>query len=197
MYPWLRLIGVSASALQQARRSRIELFEPTRVSLRVWPDDLDSNLHVNNGRYLTLADLGGIAWFLRSGVLSRARRFRAAPVVADACAKFRRELKLLQPFEIETRLLGWERRSIFLEHRFLVDEHVSGVVGVSCVFKSGRRTVYPSELLGGLSTRTQSPVLPAWVSQFSDSCEALAQQLHEEERGPERLPSATERQRLN
>lgn len=194
MYPWLRLIGVGASALNQ---SRIDLFEPTRVSLRVWPNDLDGNLHVNNGRYLTLADLGSITWFLRSGVLSRARRFRAAPRVADACAKFRRELKLLQTFTIETRLLGWERRCIFLENRFLVDEHVSGVVCVSCVFKSGRRTIYPSELLGGMSGRAQSPVLPAWVSQFSDSCQALADQLHEEERGPERVQSAAERQRLN
>jgi acyl-CoA thioesterase FadM len=194
MYPWIRMIGVGASALKQ---SRIDLFEPTRISLRVWPDDIDANLHVNNGRYLALADLGRITWFVRAGVLSRARRFRALPVISDAVAKFRRELKLLQPFQIETRLLGWEQRCIYLEHRFLVDEHVSGVVGVRCVFKSGRRTIYPSELLGGLSARTSSPVLPAWLSQFSDSCEALAQQLHAEERGPERVQSAADRQRLN
>lgn len=194
MYPWIRMIGVGASALKQ---SRIDLFEPTRISLRVWPDDIDANLHVNNGRYFALADLGRITWFVRAGVLSRARRFRALPVISDAVAKFRRELKLLQPFQIETRLLGWEQRCIFLEHRFLVDEHVSGVVGVRCVFKSGRRTIYPSELLGGLSARNSSPVLPAWLSQFSDSCEALAQQLHAEERGPERVQSAADRQRLN
>jgi acyl-CoA thioesterase FadM len=194
MYPWLRLISVGASALKQ---SRIDLFEPTRVNLRVWPDDIDGNLHVNNGRYLTLADLGRVTWFLRSGVLSQARRFHAIPLIADSIAKFRRDLKLLQTFTIETRLAGWERRCIFLEHRFLVDEHVSGLVAVRCVFKSGRRTIYPSELLGGLSTRTQSPVLPAWLSQFSESCEALTRQLHEEERGPEPLQSAAQRQRLN
>ena len=194
MYPWLRLIGVGSSALKQPR---IGLFDTTRVKLRVWPDDIDGNLHVNNGRYLTLADLGSITWFLRSGVLSQARRFRAIPLVADSIAKFRRDLKLMQAFTIETRLLGWERRCIFLQHRFLVDEYVSALVAVRCVFKSGRRTIYPSELLGGLSTRTQSPVLPAWLSQFSESCDALTRTLHEEERGPELLPSAAERQRLN
>lgn len=194
MYPWLRLISVGASALKQ---SRIDLFEPTRVSLRVWPDDIDGNLHVNNGRYLTLADLGRITWFLRSGVLAQARRFHAIPLIADSIAKFRRELKLFSSFTIETRLLGWERRCILLEHRFLVDEHVSGLVAVRCVFKSGRRTIYPNELLGGLSSRVQSPVLPAWLSHFSESCEALTHQLHEEERGPEPIQSAAERQRLN
>jgi acyl-CoA thioesterase FadM len=194
MYPWLRLISVGASALKQPR---IDLFEPTRISLRVWPNDIDGNLHVNNGRYLTLADLGGVTWFLRSGVLSQARRFHAVPLIADSIAKFRRDLKLMQTFTIETRLLGWERRCIFLQHRFLVDEYVAGLAAVRCVFKSGRRTIYPSELLGGLSARTQSPVLPAWLSQFSDSCDALTRQLHEEERGPEPLPSAAQRQRLN
>lgn len=194
MYPWLRLASVSASALKQPR---VDLFEPTRVRLRVWPDDIDGNLHVNNGRYLTLADLGCVTWFLRSGVLSRARRFHALPLVADSIAKFRRDLKLLQTFTIETRLVGWERRYIFLEHRFLVEEHVTGLVAVRCVFKSGRRTVYPRELLSGLTERTQSPVLPAWLSQFSDSCEALTRQLHDEERGPELFQSAAERQRLN
>lgn len=79
----------------------------------------------------------------------------------------------------------------------MVDGHVSGLVAVRCVFKSGRRTIYPTELLGGLSPHTQSPVLPAWLSQFSDSCEALAQQLHEDERGTARLQTAAERQRLN
>ena len=99
MYPWLRIIGVSASALKQ---SRVDLFEPSRVSMRVWPTDLDANFHLNNGRYLSLADLGRLNWFLRSGVLSPVYRHRALPVVADAMAKFRRELNLLQPFVIET-----------------------------------------------------------------------------------------------
>jgi acyl-CoA thioesterase FadM len=194
MYPWLRLISVGASALKQPR---IDLFEPTRLHLRVWPGDIDANLHVNNGRYLTLADFGSVTWFLRSGVLTQARRFHAVPLIADSIAKFRRDLKLLQAFTLETRLVGWERRCILLEHRFLVDQHVSGLVAVRCVFKSGRRTIYPAELLGGLSTRTQSPVLPAWISQFSESCEALTRQLLEEERGPEPLQSASARQRLN
>ncbi|MDB5490660.1 MAG: Mesenchymal stem cell protein, partial [Micavibrio sp.] len=31
---------------------------PQRIRLRVYPNDLDSNLHMNNGRYLTVMDLG-------------------------------------------------------------------------------------------------------------------------------------------
>src|SRR6185503_3961101 len=35
-----------------------DLKHESNLSLRVWPNDLDLNIHVNNGRYLTLMDLG-------------------------------------------------------------------------------------------------------------------------------------------
>lgn len=185
---------VAAIALKQ---SRVDLFEPARVTLRVWPTDLDGNLHMNNGRYLSLADLGRLNWFLRSGTLSRARKLRALPVVADAAAKFRRELRLLQPFAIETQLVGWEKRYVFLEHKFVVDERVVGVVAVRCVFKAGRRTVYPGEFFGTLSAHEQSPPLPAWLSQFNDSCEELSLQLRNEENAPQHAALAAARRRMN
>jgi acyl-CoA thioesterase FadM len=197
MYPWLRLAAVGVQTALTLKQSRTDLFEPTRISLRVWPGDLDANLHVNNGRYLSLADLGRINWFVRSGVFARARAQRALPVIADAFAKFRRELKLWQTFEIETQLVGWEQRYVFMAHRFLVEGRVIGVVAVRCVFKAGRRTIYPSELFGGLTAREKAPPLPAWLSHFDDSCEELSLLLRQEEHGPDPKQASSERQRMN
>ena len=108
---WVRLIGL----LLFRNRRRVGLLATTRVRFRVWPTDLDLNGHINNGRYLMLADLGRIDWFLRTGVMQVALRRRALPVVGDALAKFRRELRLFQSFEIYSRLLGWDGRWGFLE----------------------------------------------------------------------------------
>ena len=49
-------------------RKPIGLLETSAINLRVWPNDLDVNLHVNNGRYLTLADLGVVTLSGRMGV---------------------------------------------------------------------------------------------------------------------------------
>ena len=83
------------------------------MRLRVWPNDLDLNFHVNNGRYLSLADLGRIDYFIRSGLFELARRERAFPIVGDAIAKFRRDMKLFECFEIETRMLGWDHNGVY------------------------------------------------------------------------------------
>jgi Thioesterase-like superfamily len=52
-------------------------------------------------------------------VLGIARQQKAFPVIGDAIAKFRHDLKVFQSFEIHTRLIGWDRKWGFLEHRFV------------------------------------------------------------------------------
>lgn len=53
---WLRLLWLIVTA-----KARGALVLPEGVSIvtfRVWPHDLDLSVHMNNGRYLTLMDLG-------------------------------------------------------------------------------------------------------------------------------------------
>jgi acyl-CoA thioesterase FadM len=157
MFPWLRLIRVGSSLIGQ---SKVDLLATTRVSLRAWPNDLDYNLHVNNGRYLALADIGRMHWFVSTGVLRVARQQKAIPVIGDAIAKFRHDLKVFQTFEIHTRLLGWDRKWGFIEHRFVRMDRVIGVVAVRGVFKGPGGSVDPEVFLAGLAHAAPSPELP-------------------------------------
>lgn len=179
MYPWLRLIRAGVRAVAG---SKINLAATTSIQLRVWPNDLDFNLHVNNGRYLTLADLGRIDWFIRSGVLAMARRHGAFPVVADAVAKFRRDLKPFQTFEIQTRLVGWDHKWGFLEHRFVRESRVIGVVGIRGAFKGPNGLIDPQVFLSEQAHASVVPTLPPWAVHFDRSAELLSEMLREEER---------------
>jgi acyl-CoA thioesterase FadM len=171
MFPWIRLMRAGLTVIGQPR---VTALETTRVRLHVWPNDLDLNLHVNNGRYLALADIARMHWFLRSGVVAVARRERALPVVGDVIAKFRRDLKLFQKFEIQTRLLGWDHRWAFLEHRFMREGRVLGVVAIRGVFKSPNGTVDPQVFADALNPGIQSPPLPQWVIEWNGGCESLS-----------------------
>jgi acyl-CoA thioesterase FadM len=176
---WLRLIKVVLRALF-ARR--IGILDTSRITLRVWPNDLDFNGHVNNGRFLTLADLGRIDYMLRTGALGFARQHRALPIVADAMAKFRRDLRPFQRFTLESRVIGWDEKWTFLEHRFIVDGRVVGVVAIKGVFRNRDGTLPPALLLQALGAPgEQAPALPAWVMDWHRSSNDLAGELRARE----------------
>jgi acyl-CoA thioesterase FadM len=187
VFPWIRLLRVGIAV---AGAPRIGVLATTRIRMRVWPNDLDLNLHVNNGRYLALADLARMDWFVRSGALAVARRERAFPLIGDAIAKFRRDLKLFQKFEIQTRMLGWDERWGFLEHRFVRGGRVLGVVCVRGVFKGRSGLIEPQFFLSTVGADSASPPLPQWVVEWNTSCESLSTVLRSEEGAPSRRRSS-------
>lgn len=183
MFPILRTIRVGLSCIGQPQ---VDLLSTTRIRLCVWPNDIDFNMHVNNGRYLTLADIGRLHWFVRTGVMQLAREQRAFPVVGDAIAKFRRELKPFQTFEIHSRLVGWDAKWGFLEHRFVRDNRVCGLVAIRGVFRGPNGPVDPRLFLAGLAHDAPSPVLPQWANEFHSGCESMSTLLRDEEKAQPR-----------
>jgi acyl-CoA thioesterase FadM len=176
---WFRLLWL----LLFRDRRPVDLLATTTVRLRVWPSDLDLYRHVNNGRYLTIADIGRIDWFLRTGVMRQALRLHAPPVIGDAMAKFRRDLRLFQSFDIHSRLLGWDERWMFLEHRFVRAGRVIGVVAIRGLFHGPHGAVSPGEFLGALGAPALSPALPQWLLQWHQANEQLSTLLRSEEAG--------------
>ena len=179
MFPWLRLLRVVVPSIFQ---SKVPLLTTTCVRMRVWPNDLDLNLHLNNGRYLALADIARIHWFTRAGLLAVARRHAAFPVVGDVIAKFRRDLRAFQSVEIHSRLVGWDSKWGFLEHRFVRAGRVVAVVAIRGVFKGPSGPIEPAVLLEGLGHTGPALEMPEWANCFHESSDRLSDLLREDER---------------
>lgn len=175
---WFRLFFM---LLRRPWRRPVAAFDTTVVRMRVWPLDLDFNRHVTNGRYFSLADVGRMDYVLRSGAFRVALRQRAVPIVGDVWGKFRRELKLFEAFEIHSRMLGWDDKWSFMEHRFVKDGRVAGVVIMRGLFRNAKGTVLPLAFASELGLPEQSPPLPRWLADWSASCDQLSGQLREEE----------------
>ncbi|CAI8740169.1 thioesterase family protein [Pseudomonas sp. IT-P176] len=176
---WFRLLCM---LFRRPWRQPVGGLATTVVRMRVWPLDLDLNRHVTNGRYFTLADVGRMDYVLRSGAFRVALRHKAVPIVGDVWGKFRRELKLFERFEIHTRILAWDAKWNFMEHRFVSNGRVVGVVVMRGLFRSGKGTVAPSEFVEEMGLAPQSPPLPEWLAAWSQSCDDLSLQLRDEER---------------
>lgn len=142
MYAFIRLGLVVVKALKAASRAPItDLTAEVRTPLRVWPQDLDGNLHLNNGRYLTLGDLGRFDLVARAGLLVTLYKRGWLPVLASATVRFRRSLGPLQKFHLTTRIVYWDEKWFYIEHRYEREEQVYATALVKAVFKHGSVTV--------------------------------------------------------
>ena len=175
---WCRLLWL---LLTLAWRKKVGVLEPSRLRMTVLPNDLDFNMHVNNGRYLTLANVGRIDFVFRTGVFRTAMALRARPVVGDAIAKFRRDLKVFQRYILETRLLGWDDKWIFIEQRFIRHGRVVGVVTVRCLWVNADGAMTAQFFVDTVHPQLVSPPLPKWVKEWSRCCDDLSTSLRIEE----------------
>ncbi|MEL6372572.1 MAG: thioesterase family protein [Pseudomonadota bacterium] len=113
---WVRLLVYLITVPWRKRFSAPT--DVSRLSFRVGLFDLDTNLHVNNGRYLTIADLGRLDLLVRAGLLRPAMQRGWAPVLSAAAVRFRRELKLFERFTLESQVRYWDDTLVVMEHRF-------------------------------------------------------------------------------
>lgn len=154
---WFRLIWM---LLTVRWRARAGVLDSTVLRMTVLPNDLDFNGHVNNGRYLTLADVARMDFVLRTGAARVALGLRARPIVGDAMAKFRRDLRPFERYDIVTRMLGWDEKWSFMEHRFVRQGRVLGVVVMRGLFVAPGGPVTPAALAAALKADPVSPPVP-------------------------------------
>lgn len=106
------------------RRPELDPHDVATMRFRVWPSDLDELRHMNNGVYLSTMDLGRVDLMARSGVWPKLQAHGVYPVVTASTISYRRSLELWQRYELETRILGYDDRAVYLEQRFVVDGQI-------------------------------------------------------------------------
>jgi acyl-CoA thioesterase FadM len=130
------------------------------IKMRVWPNDIDFNLHLNNARYLSVMDYGRIRLLARTGLLRPVLKARYAPVVGSVWITYRRSLPLWARFQLSTRVACWDERWFYMEQTFTGDEGLAaaGWVKGALLDKSG--IVPPQQIVDLAHGGVQSPPLP-------------------------------------
>jgi len=153
----------------RARRgARLHLHDVSRLNGRVWPTDIDELRHMNNGVYLSLLDHARIDLLLRSGAWQKLRAGGVYPVVTTQTITYRRSLRVWQRFVIESRIVGYDERAVFVEQRFVVDGEIWARAFVSGRFLRDRGGAVPMGEIGEL-TGVDVTELPAadWMLRWS------------------------------
>lgn len=112
MFPIFRLIK---DVLLARRQSPLPL-TGIHVSRHIcWPWDLDLWLELNNGRAMTLYDLGRIMNAQRVGLVRVLTKRRWGMTMAGSTVRFRRRIRGFERFEMRSRVVCWDDRFLYLE----------------------------------------------------------------------------------
>ncbi|SJM66172.1 thioesterase family protein [Gulosibacter sp. 10] len=167
MNMYLRLLLLR---LRRRRGGRLGIWDTARTSLRVGVADLDLLGHVNNGKYLTMMDLGRMDLMFRSGFWPKLRREGWYPVVAGQTISYRRSLKLGQRFDLRTRIIGMDERWFYVEQTFVIGETVYAHAIVRGRFLreegGGVDVAEVAALAGGIPEDRRTP---EWVERWTEA----------------------------
>ncbi|MDR6866806.1 acyl-CoA thioesterase FadM [Microbacterium resistens] len=165
---WRTLLVILA-ARRRVRRG--EALDPTavgRIRLTTLPTDLDILRHMNNGRYLSLFDLGRWDLLIRTGLFDAMKDRGWYAVVSSETVTFRKSLEPWQRFDVESRFTGHDDKALFLEHRAVVDGEVYArvIVRARMLRRSGG-TVSHEELFATLGRPEGVPGVADWIHDWA------------------------------
>jgi len=123
----------------------------SRLGLRVLPNDLDINFHMNNGRYLTICDLNRVDLFIRTGLLKAMFRRKWIPVIAEHTMTYKKPLGLFDRYVVELEVTHWDEKYFYMTHTFSKDGRMMAEgTSKGCVYARGVGVVSPADAIGAV-----------------------------------------------
>lgn len=167
---WRTLLVILSARRRVRRGKRLEPTAVGRIRLTTLPTDIDILRHMNNGRYLSLFDLGRWDLLIRTGLFDAMKERGWYAVVSSETVTFRKSLELWQRFEVESRFTGHDDKALFLEHRAVVDGEVYARVIVRArMLRRTGGTVAHDELFGALGRPEGLPGVEDWVHDWAEA----------------------------
>ena len=162
MYPYFRTF----STLVKSRfQPKITIKDKSIVQMRVWLSDIDVFIELNNGRHLTLMDLGRFDLGYRLGLFKVLREQKWGLMVAGNFTRYRRRLMLFQRFNMETELVGYDDKWYYFYQKTVRNNiiHSSALIRTAVISKKG---IVPAQEVAKAMGIEFEPGIPSWVEDW-------------------------------
>jgi acyl-CoA thioesterase FadM len=120
------------------------------LALLTFPNDLDINMHVNNGRYLTLCDLSRVDMFIRSGLAKVMWQRGWMPMVSEHTMTYRKPLGAFTRFQATMELTHWDEKFFFMTHRFSIGDKLIAEGTSKGVLRGKNGVIAPQEVIAAV-----------------------------------------------
>lgn len=147
---------------------RLGILGEDSLRMRVWPNDIDFNLHLNNARYLSIMDYGRTHLLARTRLLEHIVRSRWQPLVGAVWVTYRRSLPLFSLFTLTSRLVCWDERWFYIEQNFRGIAGQCAVGWVKGILRNKQGIIPPQKAIENLAPGTLSPQMPEAIATWNE-----------------------------
>ncbi|NNE88081.1 MAG: acyl-CoA thioesterase [Silicimonas sp.] len=141
----------------------------TKITCLPW--DIDYQFEMNNGRILTLFDIGRVVMLDRLGIVKRLAALKWYGTIAGSTVRYRRRITLFQKLEMRSRVVGVDERFNYIEQSFWRDSDgeccAHAVLRVAIT--SGKGIIPSAEVIEKLEMHYDEMALPNWVKAWDAS----------------------------
>ncbi|WP_095588221.1 acyl-CoA thioesterase [Actibacterium ureilyticum] len=160
MYPFIRMVK---GLIMVRGETPLGIFD-THVSHHIcWPWDIDLWMELNNGRTLTLYDLGRIPLASRVGLIDVLRRKGWGLTMAGVSVRYRRRVRTFDRVEMRSRCVGWDDKFIYLEQSMWRQGECANHALYRSAVTDRNGIVAPDTVLAALDRPFEARPLPDWV----------------------------------
>ena len=165
MYPYLRLARVLISKKFQPKLN-FHSRDCDVIPMMVWPQDIDPFMELNNGRYVTLLDLGRYGYGSRVDINTFLKNNQWSLTITGTYNEYRYRLRLFQSFQLKTNIIGYDSNWFYFFQKIerKGKTHMASVVKYAFTSKKG--IVKPEEVVKAMGESYDPTQLPKWVTEI-------------------------------
>jgi acyl-CoA thioesterase FadM len=162
-------------------RPKMKFTDTSILKFRVLLNDLDLNFHMNNGRYLTIMDIGRTDLIYKIGFLKVMLKNKWGGVATAVNINFFKPLAPFQKYELQTKALWWDENWFYVEQLFISKNQICAraLVRVTFTDKKGKIPTKVSLQELNLSFEDERPIPPLYLQELIQGEEHLITETRE------------------
>lgn len=151
-------------------RRRIAPLDTSVLHFRVLPNDLDLNVHMNSGRYVSFNDIGRVELLLRMNLFAKVLRRGWRPIAGSAMIRYRRSLLPFERFTLKSRVVTWDEKWFYFEHVIeKADGSLAAITHVRGLLRGPKGNVPTREFLELAGALSEPPPMPDFLTKWNEA----------------------------
>ncbi|XP_055316202.1 protein THEM6-like isoform X2 [Sitodiplosis mosellana] len=167
-------------ALGRLFQQKRKINETTTIYGLCTTQDVDIFIrHMNNARYVRELDFARFHFYALTGLYEGVRKNGGGAVQGASSVRYRKTIPIFNPYKIETKLIWWDEKAIYLEQKFITFD---GFVRAIAMSKQNITNCNVVQLMNGFQGGEKIPDPPQELQLWLNAIEVSSEKLRKDKK---------------